>query len=119
VGFLQSLVGASSLNYDSLLARTIAALPNTRIILGEPFLLPAGKFKDGYPAKIAELKKRQEVVARLAAKYNPPLIRYQQLFDEALKRAPAEFWCWNGVHPHYAGHGLMAEEWIKTVATLR
>lgn len=103
--------------YDALLAKTLAALPNVRIILGEPFLLPVGKFKDDYAAKLADLKKRQDVVARLAAKYKLPLIRYQQLFDEALKRAPAEHWCWDGVHPHYAGHGLMAEEWLKTCST--
>ena len=44
-----------------------------------------------------------------------PLIRYQDVFNAALRRAPADHWSWDGVHPHYAGHGLMAEAWIKTV----
>ena len=105
--------------YDSLISQTLAALPNVRIILGEPFLLPVGKFKDDYPAKLAELKKRQEVVARLAAKYKLPLIRYQSLFDEALKRAPADHWCWDGVHPHYAGHALMADAWMKVLGSMK
>jgi lysophospholipase L1-like esterase len=101
--------------YDRLLAQTIAALPNTKIVLGEPFLLPVGKHKAPYAAELAEVQKRQQVVARLAAKYHLPLILYQQAFDDACKRAPAEHWSWDGVHPTYAGHGLMVKEWLRTV----
>jgi lysophospholipase L1-like esterase len=104
--------------YDKLIADTLAALPGVRIILGEPFLLPVGKFKDNFPSQLAELKKRQDAAARLAAKYHLPLIRYQQAYDAACKRAPADHWCWDGIHPHYAGHALMAEEWLKTVGAL-
>lgn len=101
--------------YDQLLRTTIAALPHTKIVLGEPFLLPVGRFKADYPAKLAALAKRQKIVAQLAAKYHLPLIRYQDVFNAALRRAPADHWSWDGVHPHYAGHGLMAEAWIKSV----
>ena len=101
--------------YDELLADTTAALPNTKIVLGEPFLLPVGKHKANYAAELAEVKKRQEAVARLAAKYHLPLVRYQEAFDEACRKAPPEYWSWDGVHPHYAGHGLMVQEWLKTV----
>ncbi|MBI2510400.1 MAG: SGNH/GDSL hydrolase family protein [Opitutae bacterium] len=105
--------------YDELLHDTLAALPKVRIVLGEPFLLPVGKIKDGYVASFAELKKRQDAVARLAAKYQLPFIRYQAAFDEACARAPADHWSWDGVHPHYAGHALMADAWLRTVAALR
>ena len=105
--------------YDALIAQTLATLPNIRIILGEPFLLPVGAFKENYAAKLAELKKRQDVVERLAAKYHLPIVRYQPAFDAACKRAPADHWCWDGVHPHYAGHALMADEWLKTAAALQ
>lgn len=101
--------------YDRLLAETIAALPHTKIVLGEPFLLPAGARKDTYARDLAELKKRAAVVAKLATKYHLPLIRYQQAFDAACKRAPAEHWSWDGVHPTYAGHGLMVHAWLATV----
>ena len=101
--------------YDKLLAETIAALPATKIVLGEPFLLPVGKQKADYAANIVELKKRQAAVDRLAAKYHLPVVRYQDAFDAALTRAPAEHWSWDGVHPTYAGHGLMASEWLRTV----
>jgi lysophospholipase L1-like esterase len=96
--------------YDSLLAKTIAALPATRIVLGEPFILPVGKYKENYVAQLAEVKKRQAVVVGLASKYHLPLIPYQSIFDEACKKAPADHWSWDGIHPTYAGHGLLAQE---------
>jgi lysophospholipase L1-like esterase len=100
--------------YDKLLAQTIAALPLTRIVLGEPFLLPVGKHQANYAEEMTELRKRQAAVDRLAAKYHLALIRYQQAFDDAMLRAPAEHWSWDGIHPTYAGHGLMAREWMRT-----
>lgn len=101
--------------YDRLLRLTIAALPLAKIVLGEPFVLPVGKHKTTYAQDIAEIRKRQEVVGRLAAKYHLPLVRYQLAFDKACQRAPAEHWSWDGIHPTYAGHGLMAREWLETV----
>ncbi len=94
--------------YDKLLSETLAALPDVKIVLGQPFLLPVGKFKDNYTASLAELKKRQGVVDRLATKYHLSVVRYQDALDAACHRAPADHWTWDGVHPHYADHGLMA-----------
>ncbi len=101
--------------YDALLAGTVKALPGVKLVLGEPFGLPVGKKKEGWEGYRAELEKRQAVVGRLAGKYHAALVRFQHVFDEAVKRAPAEYWIWDGVHPTYSGHELMAEEWIKTV----
>ena len=101
--------------YDRLLAQTIKALPTTRIVLGEPFVLPVGKHAETWQSDRVEIRKRQEVLARLAAKYHLPLIHYQQAFDDACKLAPAEHWSWDGIHPNYAGHALMAREWLRTV----
>jgi lysophospholipase L1-like esterase len=101
--------------YDKLLAETIAALPTTKIVLGEPFLLPVGKQKADYATNMAEMKRRQAAVDRLGAKYHLPVVHYQQALDAALTKAPAEHWSWDGVHPTYAGHGLMAQEWLKAV----
>ena len=76
-----------------------------------------GKFKDTYAASFAQLKERQSAVDRLAPKYHLPVIRYQEAFDAACRRAPADHWSWDGVHPHYAGHSLMAAAWLSTVST--
>ncbi len=55
------------------------------------------------------------IVNRLGVKYRVPVVHYQRMFEEATKRAPADYWIWDGVHPTYPGHQLMAEEWIRTV----
>jgi len=104
--------------YDKLLSETLAALPGVKIVLGQPFLLPVGNFKDTYSVSFAHLKERQAVVDRLAAKYHLPVIRYQEMFDAACRRAPADHWTWDGVHPHYAGHDLMAKAWMETVSAM-
>lgn len=102
-------------NYTALLTRTIAALPETKIVLGEPFMLPVRKYKEDYAVRMVELKKRQAVVTRLGAKYHLPVVHYQAAFDAACMKAPADHWSWDGIHPTYAGHGLMAREWLRTV----
>jgi lysophospholipase L1-like esterase len=101
--------------YDKLLSDTIAALPNVKIVLGEPFVLPVATRKDNYSNFRAEVEKRQRVVERLAEKYHLPIIHYQKAFDDACQLAPPEHWSWDGVHPTYAGHALMVREWLKTV----
>ncbi len=99
--------------YSKLLAETVAALPNTKIVLGEPFLLPVGKHAATYAQELADLKKRQAAITRLGTKYHLPVIDYQAIFDDALAHAPAAYWLWDGVHPTYAGHALMAREWLR------
>jgi lysophospholipase L1-like esterase len=37
------------------------------------------------------------------------------MFEDATKRAPAEYWIWDGVHPTYSGYQLMADEWCRSV----
>ena len=55
----------------------------------------------------------QAVVRKLGEKYHAPLVHYQKLFDDAVQRAPMEYWIWDGVHPTFAGHQLMADEWRR------
>jgi len=102
-------------NYDKLLAETVAALPKVCLVLGEPFTLPSGKVKKNFGTWKADVKKRAAVVEKLAAKYKVPIVHYQHAFDEACKRAPAEYWIWDGIHPTYSGHKIMADEWVRTV----
>jgi lysophospholipase L1-like esterase len=53
------------------------------------------------------------VVEKLANKYHAPVVHFQKVFDDALKRAPIDYWIWDGVHPTYSGHQLMADEWKR------
>ena len=100
--------------YDQLLADARAANPNIRLVLGEPFYVPKGGHKDG-DEREQDVRKRQAIVAKLAEKHHAALVKYQQVFDDACRRAPAQFWAADGVHPTYSGHQLMADAWVRTV----
>jgi lysophospholipase L1-like esterase len=102
--------------YDVLLAKTIETLPGIKIILGEPFLLPVGRHKESYGSEMIEIKKRQVVVHRLGIKFHLPVVRLQDTFDQACVGTPADHWSWDGVHPTYAGHALIAQEWLKAAS---
>ena len=105
-------VGDYAARYDDLLATTVAALPKVKLILCEPFGLPVGNKKDGWNAYQADLEQRRAVVAKLAAKYHAVFVPSQQAFDDAARRAAAEHWIWDGVHPTYSGHQVLADAWI-------
>jgi lysophospholipase L1-like esterase len=102
--------------YDQLLDSARAQNPKIKFILGEPFILPGknneGKWDDWRNAVI----QMQAMTARVAERHHAAIIHYQQLFDEAMRRAPALYWIWDGVHPTFAGHQLMAEEWQRVYA---
>ncbi len=123
---LSILIGINDLNagvstttfekqYDELLDATRRALPNIRLILGEPFALPVGGVQPKWERFRAELEQRQAVVARLGQKYRATVVHFQKAFDDAVTRAPAEYWIWDGIHPTYAGHQIMADEWARSV----
>jgi lysophospholipase L1-like esterase len=101
--------------YDKLLADTVAALPNVKLVLGEPFILPGRATRERWEIWQEHLKEFQAIVEKLGAKYHATVVHYQKAFDAATKRADAEYWIWDGVHPTAAGHQLMADEWVRAV----
>ena len=101
--------------YDKLLTAALAANPKLKLVLCEPFGLPLGAKKAIFATWNPGLQQRRAVVARLAAKHGAALVRFQQVFEDACLRAPADHWIWDGVHPTYSGHQLMADEWVRTV----
>jgi lysophospholipase L1-like esterase len=101
--------------YDQLLADTTNALPNVHFVLGEPFGLPVGGKKANWEMYRADLEVRIAIVNKLGGKYHAPVVHYQKMFEDATNRAPADYWIWDGVHPTYSGHQLMADEWVRAV----
>lgn len=101
--------------YNRLLAETLEKFPDILLVLCEPFILPVDKVKDNWEAYYSDLKKRQEVVRKLADRYKAVFVAFQEVFDKACDKAPADYWIWDGVHPTVAGHELMAREWLRQV----
>ena len=94
--------------YDQLITAAKAANPKLKLVLGEPFVKPAGTIGE-------DIRRRQGIVARLARKHGAALVHFQRVFDEAAKKAPADYWIWESVHPTYRGHQLTADEWERVV----
>lgn len=101
--------------YDRLLADTVRTLPNVKLVLCEPFGLPVGAKRAIWEKYRADLAVRQAIVVKLGEKYRAPVVHFQKMFEDAVQQAPADYWIWDGVHPTYCGHQLMADEWIRTV----
>lgn len=95
--------------YRELLQWTRTALPDCRLLLMQPFVLPVGAVQ---PDWLDEMAQRGEVTARLAAEAGALYLPCQQLFDAACHQAPAEYWLRDGVHPTLAGHQLLADAWL-------
>jgi lysophospholipase L1-like esterase len=101
--------------YTSLLEQTKAAFPTILFVLCEPFILKGGRVTENWDAYHSDIIQRQAVVRKLAAKYDTVFVSFQEVFDKACEKAPADYWIWDGVHPTVAGHELMAREWLKQV----
>lgn len=112
-GQYQGTIDTYRTDYKALLERTKQALPDTKLIIGEPFAFTGIKYvnQSWYP-KFNEFR----LVAReMADTYHATFIPYQNIFDDALKLAPAVYWSIDGVHPTVAGAGLMARAWMECV----
>ncbi len=95
--------------YRRLLDWSLQANPDTKFILMEPFAFIQG---DVTAEWIVEVVARQQVVRQIAKDYNAIFIPLQQVFDDAKKRAPGDFWLADGIHPTLPGHHLIAKAWL-------
>lgn len=104
-------------DYQQLLERTKKALPNVKLLIGEPFFLAEGtaideaKWQKDFPAY-------QAVAKDMASDFDATFIPFQSVFDEALKQADTAHWAADGVHPSFAGSYLMANAWLEGFAKL-
>ena len=96
----------------ALLGEVRDALPEVKFVLCEPFVLHCGLVTDDW---IVEVNQRRAVVAQLAGEFRATLVPFQSLFDEAVEKAPPDYWALDGVHPTAAGHMLMAKCWLRHV----
>lgn len=101
--------------YRMLLDWTLKELPGIKLVLLEPFVFQFGAVE---PDWLDEINQRREVVAKIARDYQAVFVPLQSVFNDALKRAPQEFWLADGVHPMPAGHQLIADAWLKAAAPL-
>jgi lysophospholipase L1-like esterase len=101
--------------YRHVLEETGEVLPQTKLILCEPFILNTGAPSEQWAEWEAKITHYQTVVKQLAEEFNAVFVPLQKALNEATNRADAAYWLWDGVHPTAAGHDLIAGEWLKVV----
>ena len=106
--------------YDMLIGEVLEALPDTKILILEPFVLEAAATRatEAEPERWNYFKKevplRAAAARRIAEKYALPFVELQDKFDEVCKQMPAAYWLYDGVHPTPMGHWIIKNEWMKT-----
>ena len=104
--------------YDMLIEEIKEALPDIKIMLLEPFVLKAKSTEEAWDTFKSETEKHAEKVLELAKKHNLAFVPLQEKFDEAAKKAPNDYWLYDGVHPTASGHEIIKREWVKAFKSL-
>lgn len=102
-------------DYRALLERTLAELPDIKLVICEPFILPGTSAVD--ESWVDPFREYQEIAAKLAGEFKAVWVPFQSAFDEATQHAPAFYWANDGVHPSMPGCELMADAWLEAVAS--
>jgi len=101
--------------YRHLLSETKEVLPDTKLVLLEPFILKAGATEQNWSEWRERLDTYGAITRELSREFGAVFVPLQSAFDEATKKADARYWLWDGVHPTAAGHQLIAEQWLEVV----
>ena len=100
--------------YKDILTAAKTKRPNIKIVIMEPFVLPIDETKEKIYDDLDGLIK---ISRKLAAEFEAVYIPLDGLFAQASAIRMPAFWSDDGVHPSAAGHMLIAQNWIKAVAT--
>ena len=102
-------------HYRALLQSVSSRLPETRLVIVEPFVLPVPSDRKEWRQ---DLDPKIAVVRNLALEYHALYVPLDGLFAQAAARREPAFWAPDGVHPTPAGHALIAQAWLNAVKAL-
>ena len=100
--------------YTELLHKVKADFPAIKIMILEPFLLPADAEERHWQD---DLVPKQVFIREFAEQYADCYLPLQKIMDDAVSRK--SFSCAelaeDGIHPSYTGHTIIAAEYLKTL----
>nr|WP_237690676.1 SGNH/GDSL hydrolase family protein [Paenibacillus caui] len=82
------------------------------LILLEPFVVPVNEEQKGW---YEDLNPKILAVRELAREFKTLYVPLDGLFSSASTQTGSAYWAQDGVHPTPAGHGLIADAWLKAV----
>lgn len=102
--------------FAALLKRTQDNLPDTRIVVCEPFVLMSGTVKENESRWFPDFDQRRAFAKQVANEAGTLWVPFQTMFNDAVASGtkPSEL-ARDGVHPSAMGHQLMADTWRQVV----
>lgn len=103
--------------YDMLLEEIRQALPDVKLMVLEPFVLPGtatestAEAPERWETFHREVALRAAASQRVAQKHHAGFVALQQRFDEVSVGTERGYWLMDGVHPTAMGHELIARAW--------
>lgn len=98
--------------YRDILQQVKDRLPDTKILICEPFLLPVQAEQKQWRE---DLDPKIQVVRELAREFASAYLPLDGIFAQAAAIREMPFWSEDGVHPTFTGHALIARHWIEAV----
>ena len=100
--------------YRLILEESLAKNPELILVIMEPFFVllddsERSHFFDERTRALAVICKK------LAEEYHAVYVPLQDMFDSYIGRIPTAQLLWDGVHPTFVGHGLLAARWKECV----
>ena len=89
--------------------------PETKLILCEPFILPVKLEEDVYKARHKMVREEIEALHRISDDYHTLYVPLADKFEEMCQVREPSYWIWDGIHPTEAGHGVIADQWMRIV----
>ncbi len=99
-------------DYRALLERTRRELPDTKLVICEPFVLRTGAVNGKWFPNFDGFR---SVAKTMAEEFADVWVPFQSMFDEAAQFAAPSYWAGDGVHPTAAGAAMMAHAWRQAV----
>ena len=105
--------------YDLLIDEIKEGLPDVKIMIMEPFVLPGTvPEKHGWDFFRGEVEIRAQKAKMIAEKYNLPFIPLQADFDSLAAKTKPTDWTSDGIHPTAMGHAFIRNKWIEAFKKL-
>ena len=112
--------------YSMLIEEVLEELPNLKIMIMEPFVLPGSATcnTEEHPHRWeyfrSECELRAAAARRVAERFNLTFVPLQEMFDKVEADMPEMgYWLGDGVHPTAAGHELLTRRWLEAFEKIK
>ncbi len=101
--------------FELLIEEIKESLPETKIIILEPFVLKGTATEKLWEEFNCEVRKLADVSKQIAKEYSFKFVPLQNIFDDLSCDGDSRYWSVDGIHPTSAGHQVIKEELQKVI----